>query len=328
MTDTLTAGQQLHVTEMLTTGNGQFNLVVQGDGNIVLYYLPTGYPIWASGTWHKGVAQLIMQDDGNLVAYNASHQPVWATNTWNHSGAWAKLEPNGRLVVYGRDGNPLWQSGPGLDVVTGPAHVTVEFLSASCGDTEDWMGADTLYIEGSGVRSDGQAGQVFLTAPPVWINNGETKPFSAGTRVAFDGSLAADQWVVVGASAWDEDAGKDWARNKEWIDTLTTTVLPAVTGVVAGIFAAPAGVVTAGGAAVAAYESSKRTLPMVRDGLGGLIEKDKDDLLGTMGIAIAATGPASETKAWQFNRTATRWWDPLDTSWKYTVAYQVTRRPQ
>lgn len=51
----------------------------QGDGNVVLYV--QGVAVWSSGTWWAGASTLIMQDDGNLVQYNAAGQPVWASGT-------------------------------------------------------------------------------------------------------------------------------------------------------------------------------------------------------------------------------------------------------
>jgi hypothetical protein len=55
---------------------------MQDDGNLVLYDAKN-VPIWASDTWHKGKApyHLTLQDDGNLVLYDAENKPTWATNT-------------------------------------------------------------------------------------------------------------------------------------------------------------------------------------------------------------------------------------------------------
>jgi hypothetical protein len=61
-------------------------LVVQDDGNLVLY-AKNGSVIWASNkTGKTGDYFLSMQDDGNLVVYqgkpeSANIKPIWATNT-------------------------------------------------------------------------------------------------------------------------------------------------------------------------------------------------------------------------------------------------------
>ena len=53
----------------------------QHDSNLVLYD-KTG-PIWASMTHGTGASKLIVQNDGNVVLYTPSNKPVWATNTQN-----------------------------------------------------------------------------------------------------------------------------------------------------------------------------------------------------------------------------------------------------
>ncbi|GGN60141.1 hypothetical protein GCM10010112_16070 [Actinoplanes lobatus] len=58
----------------------------QGDGNLVVYAgSPTGGPVrplWASGTNGRGPGELVMQNDGNLVLY-AAGGPTWSSRTNN-----------------------------------------------------------------------------------------------------------------------------------------------------------------------------------------------------------------------------------------------------
>ncbi|MGI5246611.1 hypothetical protein [Dactylosporangium sp. CA-139066] len=54
----------------------------QTDGNLVAY-LSEGPAVWASNTSGKGAGTLVLQDDGNLVLYrNSDHGVIWATNTY------------------------------------------------------------------------------------------------------------------------------------------------------------------------------------------------------------------------------------------------------
>jgi hypothetical protein len=56
----------------------------QTDGNLVVYeydYYGTPSPLWASGTYNKGATKLVLQGDGNLVIYNRSSQVLWASGT-------------------------------------------------------------------------------------------------------------------------------------------------------------------------------------------------------------------------------------------------------
>ncbi|MFD7645707.1 hypothetical protein ACFV4P_34255 [Kitasatospora sp. NPDC059795] len=103
--------------KVICTGN--YELAMQGDGNLVLYNA-NGSAIWASGTYGHSAAALNMQADGNLVVYstynNSSSTPLWATGTWGNSGSYFFFQPDGNLVVYRYGGGPstggaLWASG-------------------------------------------------------------------------------------------------------------------------------------------------------------------------------------------------------------------------
>jgi len=69
----------------------RFVLVLQEDGNVVIYYRHQDFanntspeiPIWATNQFSKesNRNQLIMQDDGNLVVYNDGYGPLWASDT-------------------------------------------------------------------------------------------------------------------------------------------------------------------------------------------------------------------------------------------------------
>ena len=52
----------------------------QSDSNLVIY---DPNPIWASGTYHSGATTLVVQNDGNIVMYTRDGTPVWHTDTCN-----------------------------------------------------------------------------------------------------------------------------------------------------------------------------------------------------------------------------------------------------
>jgi len=55
---------------------------VQTDGNMVAYKSEGGVA-WASNTYGKGAGNLVLQDDGNLVLYRVSdHTVIWSTGTY------------------------------------------------------------------------------------------------------------------------------------------------------------------------------------------------------------------------------------------------------
>lgn len=81
--------------------NGQYELISQSDGNLVLYNGNT--PLWASNTYGTGVVEAVMQDDGNFVLYNNSNQSpqnaVWSSGTSGNAGAYLSLDNHGNLAV-------------------------------------------------------------------------------------------------------------------------------------------------------------------------------------------------------------------------------------
>lgn len=108
--DRLLPYQQLNINDQLVSNHGRVRLVLQGDGNLVLYRTDDGRALWASNTHGTPVSAAVMQDDGNFVAYAADGHPYWATGTDGHPGSVLVLQDDGNLVVYGPDGAPLWAS--------------------------------------------------------------------------------------------------------------------------------------------------------------------------------------------------------------------------
>ncbi|MBK8969587.1 MAG: ricin-type beta-trefoil lectin domain protein [Lewinellaceae bacterium] len=99
-------------TESSVLQTGNWNLLWQYDGNLVLYGPGYGNGAWTSHTDNKGT-DLYFQGDGNLVIYQSGN-PVFASNTANdqHSGKGGRklvLTPEGSLYIIDQDGNKIWQ---------------------------------------------------------------------------------------------------------------------------------------------------------------------------------------------------------------------------
>ena len=97
--DRLHPGEMLRVEEHLSSNNHQYRLVLQRDGNLVLYDARR-QSLWASNTDGQRVEKCIMQRDGNLVLYHRNGQPVWASNTVGKPGSYLLLQNDGNLVIY------------------------------------------------------------------------------------------------------------------------------------------------------------------------------------------------------------------------------------
>jgi len=102
--DTLKATQYLGPNDRLYSADGNFFLVYQGDGNLVIYSTTSGQPKWASGT--NGPAwRTVMQEDGNFVVYPApGEKAVFNSGTYRSGAVKLVLENTGKLTLYKADG--------------------------------------------------------------------------------------------------------------------------------------------------------------------------------------------------------------------------------
>lgn len=107
---TLAPGQVLKTGQMLqSSNNGQYRLIMQRDGNLVLY-AAARQALWASRTSGGIDRRLVMQGDGNLVIYGAG-RALWASATAGHPGADVTLHDDGNLLLSAASGQPLWATG-------------------------------------------------------------------------------------------------------------------------------------------------------------------------------------------------------------------------
>ncbi|MFH8800971.1 protein kinase [Streptomyces sp. NPDC017936] len=86
----------------------RIRLVLQRDGNLVAYD-ETNQARWASRTLGTG-ARADFQTDGNLVVYDTQNRPVWASRTDGHASAVLKLQSDGNIVILEGE-TVLWASG-------------------------------------------------------------------------------------------------------------------------------------------------------------------------------------------------------------------------
>ncbi|VEP18702.1 hypothetical protein H1P_870005 [Hyella patelloides LEGE 07179] len=107
MTDTLASGSELLRDESLLSINDCFFLILQGDGNLVLYYKLNGggvYPLWASDTVGIPSDRVKMREDGTFGIYNGDSE----VKSFGAPGGSSRLvmQGDGNLVVYPDSGAP------------------------------------------------------------------------------------------------------------------------------------------------------------------------------------------------------------------------------
>lgn len=107
--NTLYAGQTLNPGASLLSPNHQYELIMQGDGNLVLYQ--AGSALWSSGTAGDSGATATMQADGNLVIYDGG-VAKWNSGTNGSPGAVLVLQDDSNLVIY-QGSTAIWDWSSG-----------------------------------------------------------------------------------------------------------------------------------------------------------------------------------------------------------------------
>ena len=109
----LRAEEMLRRWDTKYSQNRKYALLLQEDGNVVLYKdyrgqvngRSTGTALWATGTSGQDVDAFKMQDDGNLVAYRRGNRPTWSSQTSGKGGGRSTVlmvQNDGNVVIYKR----------------------------------------------------------------------------------------------------------------------------------------------------------------------------------------------------------------------------------
>lgn len=114
---------QLNVGEKLQNENGTHKLVMEANGNLVLYALmENDYEknVWASNTYTDDIENnpyhLVFDDDGHLVIEGQDGLQKWiSTNNGESTGPYRLiLQTDGNLVVYDVNDMPVWATNSDL----------------------------------------------------------------------------------------------------------------------------------------------------------------------------------------------------------------------
>jgi nucleoid-associated protein YgaU len=114
--DRLQDGEKLEVGQSLTSKNGAYKVILQDDGNLVLY--SGDQAVWSTETNGQNVVRAEVQKDGNFVLYTPD-KPVWHTDTKGAKDVRLILQDDRNLVLYGFDG-PAWSSNTQTDEAPAP----------------------------------------------------------------------------------------------------------------------------------------------------------------------------------------------------------------
>jgi hypothetical protein len=113
---TLSSGQRLVPGQYIRSDNMLHTLIMQGDGNVVLYDRNCK-PLWATNTNGVKARDFRMESNGSLVLYSTDGRARWNSGTGTNHGAFLNIQDDGNLVIY-RNGsqsatadNALWAAG-------------------------------------------------------------------------------------------------------------------------------------------------------------------------------------------------------------------------
>jgi len=107
-TNILTSNASLGFNQLLTSNDGRFRLVMQGDGNLVVY--APNRALWSSRTDRTPSQYTVMQSDGNLVIYDTGGRATWNTRTAGKGVSRLVMQDDGNLVIYDGSGRATWNT--------------------------------------------------------------------------------------------------------------------------------------------------------------------------------------------------------------------------
>jgi hypothetical protein len=214
--DKLWPNQSLHSNEGLKSKNGRVQVLLQTDGNCVLY--GDGKPLWWTGV-RPGVNQAVMQIDGNFVLYKPGEGAVWASDTAGHPGGYLFLQDDANFVLYwGVGGSALWSSQTnGFRYYGGPGKaISLDDIADALSDALSVAEIVISFVPvvGAGVNAAIAAGAALARGENITdaIVAGAKNALPGGpiAAKAFDMAYAAGKALIAGGSI--EDASIAAAR--------------------------------------------------------------------------------------------------------------------
>jgi hypothetical protein len=179
----LLPGQYLKPGQYRRSQNGVYTLLMQTDGNAVLYKGKTA--LWASMTNRKA-STLIMQRDGNLVVVSG-RTVVWASNTAGSTGAFLAVQNDSNLVIYNVRKKAVWYR-----------HMVIGTLGVSRVLKAYDMLVSPNRIYRLQMQTDGNAVIVKNGKTPIW----STKTISKGAFLAMQSDGNAVVYSAAKKALW------------------------------------------------------------------------------------------------------------------------------
>ncbi|MEI6429483.1 MAG: trypsin-like peptidase domain-containing protein [Pseudanabaena sp. ELA607] len=109
----LKIGEDMRIGRTLTSANSCFSLIMQSDGNLVLYENLISQSLWSSDSAGKGGQKVQFQRDGNLVLFNSMGNVLWKSDTHGQGASRLQVQNDGNVVIYRNDESAVWSTNTG-----------------------------------------------------------------------------------------------------------------------------------------------------------------------------------------------------------------------
>ncbi|TVZ56762.1 D-mannose binding lectin [Lutibacter sp. Hel_I_33_5] len=113
----LSSNKELKKGEFIVSPDGSFKLIMQDDGNLVIYNM-FKKATWSSKTSRKSGVKLRMRDDGILTVYKKDNSHAWSSGKKKDAkpkGKYVlKMQDDGNAVVYDKKNKAIWSSKTNL----------------------------------------------------------------------------------------------------------------------------------------------------------------------------------------------------------------------
>jgi peptidoglycan hydrolase-like protein with peptidoglycan-binding domain/nucleoid-associated protein YgaU len=159
--DRLNPGEQLTAGQQIFSPSKKYRLVMQPQGNLVLYNGPTA--IWYTNAAGFTGKRAVMQKQGNFVLYDGANKAIWYTSGGGNPGAYLVLQDDGNLVIY-HGKNPIWNSqtaGGGLSPGVAEKHGFLGSIGSAIGSVGGAIGKGVASVATGIARPVGS----LLTSP-------------------------------------------------------------------------------------------------------------------------------------------------------------------
>ncbi|EMN1928436.1 peptidase S53 [Burkholderia ambifaria] len=195
-------GTTLKPGQAVYSASRNHQLLMQGDGNLVLYNTTNGAAVWNSRTYGNAGAYAVFQNDGNFVVYSANGAVLWYSATYGQSGSQhLSVQDDGNMVIY-QSFVPVFATATGTSSyaisASGSAVWNGGVVLSSGQSFTSGNGANVLIMQGDGNLV------LLRQGVPVW-NSGTYGHSGAFGVMQGDGNLVV--YSPAGAPLWNSGTG-------------------------------------------------------------------------------------------------------------------------